>query len=98
MRIRIKNRDTPSVLNIYKSVEFKEKRHGLLMRIRISVFTYAYQSGAKLRLMVYGPPMAPSHVWIVSLHGSPWLHMAPLELLRLLNFDFDEDPDPAFKF
>jgi hypothetical protein len=42
VRIRIKNCDTPSVLHIYKSVEFKIKGHGLLMRIRISVFTYAY--------------------------------------------------------
>jgi hypothetical protein len=28
-------------------------------------------------------------------HGSPWRHFEPL---KLLNFDFKADPDPAFNF
>jgi hypothetical protein len=31
--------------------------------------------------------------YIVSFHGPPWLH---LESLKLINFDLNEDPDPAF--
>ncbi len=32
------------------------------------------------------------HASIVSVHGPPWIHFEPLQLL---NFDFDPDPDPA---
>ncbi len=30
---------------------------------------------------------------MVRVHGSPWAHFEPL---KLLNFDFTADPDPAF--
>jgi len=30
---------------------------------------------------------------IVSVHGPPWLFLMPL---KLLNYDFNADPDPAF--
>jgi hypothetical protein len=33
------------------------------------------------------------HASILSVHGPPWPHVKPQ---KLLNFDFNADPDPAF--
>jgi hypothetical protein len=36
----------------------------------------------------------PLHAFIVSVHGPLWFNFQPP---KLLNFDFDADPDPAFE-
>ncbi len=51
-----------------------------------------YQSEEHLRPLIYRPSRA-SFASIVSVFGPPWLHFEPL---KLLNVDFNADPDPPF--
>jgi hypothetical protein len=55
-----------------------------------------HQSDANLRALVFRPFTASFlslNASIVSVHGPPRLHF---ETLKLLNFDNNADPDPAF--
>ncbi len=55
----------------------------------------SHQSDENLRPWVYRPstaPFEPSRLHF-ELHGPPWLHFEPSQLL---NFNLDADPDPAF--
>jgi hypothetical protein len=71
-------------------------------RIRIQFLTVTdpdlalLQSDGNLRPLVYRPSRAPYFTLqasIISTHGPQWLYFEPL---KLMYFDFNADPDPAF--
>ena len=51
-----------------------------------------YQSDAILRPLVYRPLSLQAA--IVSVHGPPWLHFEPLQLLNFVSDAAPQDPEP----
>jgi hypothetical protein len=61
-----------------------------LMRIRIRLIKKLWEFATTGPLILRGSILS-LQASIVSVHGTPWFYFQPL---KLLNFDFNADPDP----